>query len=222
MATSSGKQSDNESPGKESGCVDLVNSLTHKQRCEMFMDGYIRTNGIDDNVPINVKIDLICNLWLNLMKFIRSYTEIHAQKQREHELFLIIKFESKPMGFTIYRGYQSKNAWIADIKDDNIHIGKDGLVIGLYLHSVNDEIVDNMDYHEIIRKCKNTPAPLTIGFGGQPPLPKDDERVKLLLNHGYTWNEIHCAKIELLKQDQYTRYPYAELLKILKTYNKLL
>ena len=108
--------------------VDLVHSLSHKQRCDRFMDGYIRTNKIDLEIIHDIKIGLICNIFLDRMKFIRSNTEILAQKEREIGLVLSITFESKPMGIMVNPSpsYGHHHAIITKVSENNIHI-KDGL-----------------------------------------------------------------------------------------------
>ena len=115
-----------------------------------------------------------------------------------------ILFKRKPLGCTLYRGDEEKNAWIADIKptkDTNVHISN-GLRIGLYVHTINGEIVDNVGYYTILDEVKATAAPLTIGFNGYPPIKEYDQSIERLMKMGYSFSLLKSAWQELNKRDE--------------------
>eukprot|EP01084_Bolivina_argentea_P285517 489639_1 len=204
---------------------DLVDSLSHKQRCLHFMDGYIRTFNINKQFPMEIKSQLICELYLGGMKFIRSYTEIKTQKERESKLKFStqkITFYSKPLGFTIFPGTGTRNginARITRIKQWNKHIA-DGLRVGLYIHMVNDDCVDNMLYNDILHKIRALPAPCTLVFIPYQPFHIDNPIIASLLILGYTIHEIKCAlhEFELSRVHDQEEMEINKLIKILSKY----
>ena len=66
------------------------------------------------------------------------------------------------MGCTLFKGENELNAWIADIKDDTLQPVSDGLMIGLYVHKVNDEVINNKTYKYILNLIKSTKAPISL------------------------------------------------------------
>ena len=82
----------------------------------------------------------------------------------------------------------------------NIQHISDGLQIGLYVHTINGQIVDGWKYLNIISLIRETSCPLTIGFNKYPPLDEDADSVQLLMNCGYSWIDIQCAWQQLNKQ----------------------
>eukprot|EP01083_Nonionella_stella_P021085 58466_1 len=103
-----------------------------------------------------------------------------------------ITFTSKPLGCTLYNGDNERNAWIADIQDGNPYLEK-GLRIGLYVHTINNQIVDNNAYAEILTRIHETSAPLVIGFNPYPPLNPEDETILNLQKMGFTFLDCQCA-----------------------------
>ena len=123
------------------------------------------------------------------------------RKELMYDSEVSILFESKPLGCTLYRGLDWKNAWIADLKSYNMGYGKNGMRIGLYVHVVNDLIVDNFKYYDILSIIRQTPAPLVVGFNGYPPLNENDECIQKLLKQGYSFNLLQSAWQELNSND---------------------
>eukprot|EP01083_Nonionella_stella_P137885 419519_1 len=82
---------------------------------------------------------------------------------------LTMTFRSKPCGFSI-SGVNDRNAYICRITQDNDHV-RDGLKLGLWIHTVNAKVVDNNPYNDILSIIRRAPAPITVGFRHKPPCP---------------------------------------------------
>ena len=66
----------------------MTRILSHNERCERFIDGYIRINGVDLEIPYDIKMCLICNRFLDGMEFITSNISDEIPKQRSYILSL--------------------------------------------------------------------------------------------------------------------------------------
>ena len=90
----------------------------------------------------------------------------------------------------------------------------------MYIHSVNGEFIATKLFRNIRKIFKDTPAPITLGLIEYWPFDKENKKAKILMNYGYTWNEINCAANELIC-DNYEDEWVQKMLPILSKYNVL-
>eukprot|EP01083_Nonionella_stella_P216880 779067_1 len=118
--------------------------------------------------------------------------------QKPNESTLNITFKHKPLGCTLYRGENDLNAWIASIRDDNPYISQ-GLRVGLYIHTLNDIILDNQSYLKILDQIRTTTAPLTIGFNTHPPSKIETDTNDTL--NDITTNLLVASVVDVVKKE---------------------
>eukprot|EP01084_Bolivina_argentea_P319805 554737_1 len=168
----------------------MINKCNHKETMtHLYVYGFTRIYCTSFFIPIDIQE--IC-----LFMYTKLYVvNIHEKLQNSQ---VTITFDAKPLGLTLYRGENEINAWIADMIDGHIHI-KNGLKIGLYVHTINNKIFDNENYYHILETVRGTPAPITVGFNIYPPLNEPNIHIQTLMRLGYTFNELQYGWQQLNK-----------------------
>jgi len=90
-----------------------------------------------------------------------------------------VSFQSKPMGFTVVRGKDSKNAKVSKINLNSA--AQKGIKIGSYIVTVNDQQVFGLKHRRILNIIDSAGFPIRLGLR-HPPKLLIKPRGKKLLN----------------------------------------